>query len=161
MKLTDDMKRVVLEQRLGYAATVCADSTPNLSPKGTTTVFDDEHLMFAHIHSPQTVRNLQRNPAIEINVVDPIVRKGYRFKGLGTVHLDGEMYERGLRVLVERGSRTPRERINAIVIVTIETAAPLISPVYDAGLSEQEVAAQWEGRRNALRKEPGGPADSS
>jgi len=81
VRLTDDMKRIVLEQRLGYAATVCADGTPNLSPKGTTTVFDDDHLMFADIHSPDTVRNLQRNPAIELNVVDPIVRKGYRFKG--------------------------------------------------------------------------------
>jgi predicted pyridoxine 5'-phosphate oxidase superfamily flavin-nucleotide-binding protein len=63
VRLTDDMKRIVLEQRLGYAATVCADGTPNLSPKGTTTVFDDEHLMFADIHSPGTVRNLRRNPA--------------------------------------------------------------------------------------------------
>ena len=36
MKLTDDMQRVVLEQRLGFHATVCPDGTPNLSPKGTT-----------------------------------------------------------------------------------------------------------------------------
>src|SRR5919201_4351 len=79
--ITADMKRVVLEQRLGFAATVCPDGTPNLSPKGTTTVWDDEHLVFAAIHSPNTVRNLRQNPAIEINVVDPIVRKGYRFKG--------------------------------------------------------------------------------
>jgi hypothetical protein len=32
--LRDDMKRVVEEQRLGYAATVCPDGTPNLSPRG-------------------------------------------------------------------------------------------------------------------------------
>ena len=155
------MKRVILEQRLGYAATVCADGTPNLSPKGTTTVFDDEHLIFAHIHSPQTVRNLQRNPAIEINVVDPILRKGYRFKGQATVHSDGEMYERGLRVLAERGSTTPRNRIEAIVIVAIERAAPVISPAYDAGASEQEVAALWEDRHNALRNARDRPPDSS
>ena len=36
--LTQDMMRIVREQRLGYVATVCADGTPNLSPKGTTTV---------------------------------------------------------------------------------------------------------------------------
>src|SRR5919201_3534980 len=118
--LTEEMQRLILEQRLGFAATVCADGTPNLSPKGTTTVFDDEHLMFADIHSPGTVRNLERNPAIELNVVDPIVRKGYRFKGQAAVHSDGELYERGLRVLAERDSTTPRERINAIVIVAIE-----------------------------------------
>lgn len=41
--LTDDMKRVVRDQRLGFVATVCADGTPNLSPKGTTAVWGDEH----------------------------------------------------------------------------------------------------------------------
>ncbi len=41
--LTEDMKQMVREQRLGYVATVCADGTPNLSPKGTTTVWDDDH----------------------------------------------------------------------------------------------------------------------
>jgi hypothetical protein len=34
--LTEDMKRVVREQRLGFIATVCPDGTPNLSPKGTS-----------------------------------------------------------------------------------------------------------------------------
>ena len=32
--LNEEMRRVVEEQRLGYAATVCPDGTPNLSPKG-------------------------------------------------------------------------------------------------------------------------------
>ena len=72
---------MVEEQRLGYASTVCPDATPNLSPKGTTAVWDDDHLIFADIRSPGTVENLLRNPTIEINVVDPISRKGYRFKG--------------------------------------------------------------------------------
>src|SRR5690348_18502978 len=79
--LTADMKRVVEEQKLGFVASVCPDGTPNLSPKGTTTVWDDDHLVFADICSPTTVANLRQNSAIEINVVDPIARKGYRFKG--------------------------------------------------------------------------------
>ncbi len=107
--------------------------------------------MFAHIHSPGTIRNLRRNPAIEINVVDPVVRKGYRFKGLGTVHIDGETYEQGLRILAQRGSTMPRVQIKAIVIVAIESAAPLISPAYDTGASEDEVAAVWRERVRSLR----------
>src|SRR2546423_15261993 len=91
--LTDDMKRVVREQRLGCIATVCADGTPNLSPKGTTKVWDDDHLVFADICSPGTIQNLQTNPAIEINVVDPMVRKGYRFKGTAEVLESGDMFE--------------------------------------------------------------------
>ena len=46
--LTDDMKRVVRQQRMGFMATVCVDGTPNLSPKGTSTVWDDDHLVFAN-----------------------------------------------------------------------------------------------------------------
>jgi predicted pyridoxine 5'-phosphate oxidase superfamily flavin-nucleotide-binding protein len=145
------MKRVVLEQRLGFAATVCADGTPNLSPKGTTTVLDDERLLFADIHSPGTVRNLARNPAIELNVVDPIVRKGYRFKGRATLHPDGETYEEGLRVLRARGYDASRERIRTIVVVEVERAAPLVSPAYDSDASEQQVAEVWEQRVAQLR----------
>jgi uncharacterized protein len=72
--LTEDMKRVVSEEGLGYVATVCPDGTPNLSPKETTAVRDDDHLVFCGIRSPRTVANLRKNPAIELNVVDPIVR---------------------------------------------------------------------------------------
>ena len=43
VELTPDMQRVVLEQRLGFVATVTPDGRPNLSPKGTTTVWDDHH----------------------------------------------------------------------------------------------------------------------
>ncbi len=74
--LTDDMKRIVHEQRLGYVATLCPDGTPNLSPKGTTAVWDDDHLVLADIRSPQSVQNIEHNPSVEVNVVDPLVRKG-------------------------------------------------------------------------------------
>src|SRR5712691_10709595 len=97
--LTDDMKRVVTEQRLCFVATVCSDGTPNLSPKGTTDVWDDDHLFFADLRSPQTIRNLRLNPAMEINVVDQVVRKGYRFKGTATVQSEGPEFERGLLLL--------------------------------------------------------------
>jgi len=80
--LTLDMRRVVREQRLGYIATVCADNTPNLSPKGTTAVWDDDHLVFADIRSPGTITNLRKNPAVEINVVDPLPAKVTASKAL-------------------------------------------------------------------------------
>jgi uncharacterized protein len=142
--LTRDMQRVVLEQKLGFAATVSPDGTPNLSPKGTTTVWDGDHLLFADIWSPQTVRNLAQNPSIEINVVDPIVRKGYRFKGRASLHSDGDIFERGLALLRERGYDARRERVKTIVLVAVEHAAPLISPAYEGDASEEQIAAKWE-----------------
>jgi uncharacterized protein len=115
--LTADMQRVVDEQRLGFAATVCPDGTPNLSPKGTTRVWDAEHLMFADVCSPGTVRNLRANPAIEVNVVDPFARKGYRFKGTATLHTDGPVFDEALRRL----NRT-RDTVDTVVLIAVERA---------------------------------------
>jgi uncharacterized protein len=143
MRLSEDMKRVVIEQRLGFVATVTPDGRPNLSPKGTTTVFDDEHLLFADISSPGTVANLGRSPFVEVNVVDPIRRKGYRFKGTAKVHRVGETFERGLTVLGQRGYSTPRARIRGIVIIAVDEAAPLVSPVYETGTPDAAVVASW------------------
>ena len=146
--LTDDMKRVVLEQRLGFVATVCQDGTPNLSPKGTTTVWDDDHLVFADICSPGTVANLQQNPAIEINVVDPDVRKGYRFKGTGIVLTEGPKFEEILAFYRRRGSQNS---IRSIVLVKVERALPLVSPAYDLGATEDEIRERWRQHRDSLQ----------
>lgn len=142
MHLDADMRRVVEEQSLGFVATVCRDGTPNLSPKGTTVVWGDEQLVFLHIHSQGTVDNLLANPAIEVNVVDPIVRKGYRFKGTAAVLTDGEVHAEVLDWFRrERGTDTTRAR--AVVLMDVETAAPLVSPAYDTGISEGQVVARW------------------
>jgi predicted pyridoxine 5'-phosphate oxidase superfamily flavin-nucleotide-binding protein len=61
--LTEEMKRAVAEQRLIFAATVCADGTPNLSPKGTAMAWDDDHPLFTDLASPGTMANLESNPA--------------------------------------------------------------------------------------------------
>src|SRR5215468_25627 len=103
-RLTEDMKRVVNEQQLCFIATVCPDGTPNLSPKGTTAVWDDEHLVFADVHSPNTIANLRRNPVLEMNVVDALVRKGYRFKGSATILSEGAQFEKMIEFYRKRGS---------------------------------------------------------
>jgi len=146
--LTDDMKRVVREQRLGFVATVCPDGTPNLSPKGTTTVWDDDHLVFAPICSPNTVANLLQNPAVEINVVDAVRRKGYRFKGTGQVLTEGPLYD-GIMAMYrgehsEDRLREADRRVEVLVVVKVDRALPLISPAYDGGATEDEVAEGWE-----------------
>lgn len=142
MRIDQDMRRVVEQQRLCFVATVCPDGTPNVSPKGTIAVWDDAHLVFLHLYSPQTITNLSHNPAIELNVVDPIVRKGYRFKGTAEVLTTGSTHADVLDWFHrERG--TDPSRVHAVVMVTVETAAAVISPAYDSGVSEADVARRW------------------
>jgi predicted pyridoxine 5'-phosphate oxidase superfamily flavin-nucleotide-binding protein len=151
--LTEDMKRLVSEQRLGFVATVCPDGTPNLSPKGTTAVWDDDHIVFADIRSPATVSNLRRNASAEINVVDPMVRKGYRFKGVASVVTEGALYERILDFYrTERNLDEGRTRIRSFVLVKINEAMPLISPAYDQGLTEEQVREKMQHYFDSLRR---------
>ena len=149
--LTEDMKRVVDEQRLGFVATVCPDGTPNLSPKGTTAVWDDDHIVFADIRSPATVSNLRRNPSTEINVVDPMVRKGYRFKGVASVLTEGVLFEQ--IVDFYRAKRNLEEGlIRSVVLVKIDEAMPLISPAYDQGQSEDQVREKRQRYLDSLQR---------
>ena len=154
MKLSEQMQRVVREQRLGFVATVTPDGWPSLSPKGTTRVWDDERLFFADIASPGTVANLRANPHVEVNVVDPILRKGFRFKGTATVHASGEMYDRGLQILRDQGSAANRERVRSIVVIEVTDAAALISPAYDDGATEQAISDSWLDYYTALHRSP-------
>jgi uncharacterized protein len=148
--ITEDMRVVVDGQRLGFVATVCADGTPNLSPKGTTLVWDDDHLVFADICSPMTMENLARNPAVEVNVVDPIRRKGYRFKGRARIVRDGDELAAMIAWYRQRGTNLA---IRAVVIIEVLRAAPLISPAYDNGATEEEVTERWEIYYRTIRAE--------
>jgi uncharacterized protein len=67
---------------------------PTCRLKGTIAVWDGTHLVFADIRSPGTVANLKVNPTIEINVVDPFLRKGYRFKGTAELVTGGDLFRR-------------------------------------------------------------------
>ena len=146
--LTADIRRVVEQQRLGFVATVCPDGTPNLSPKGTTAVWDDDHLIFANIRSPGTLANLRHNGHVEVNVVDPFVRKGYPFKGSASIVDSGPLYDQLLAFYRERGSQ---HAIREIVMIQVQAAQPIDSTAYDLGLTEEEVRDRMERHFQSLR----------
>ena len=126
------------EQSLGFVATVCPDGTANVSPKGTLRVWDDEHLVFLHLHSPGTVENLRTNPSIEVNVVDPLVRKGYRFKGEAVVLTDGEVHDGRARALPRATRARTRPACGRSCSCASTRRPPLVSPAYDTGASEED-----------------------
>ena len=151
--LTDDMKRLIDEQRLGFFATVCPDGSPNLSPKGTIAVWDDNHLAFGNIRSPRTLENLRANPSIDINVVDPFTRQGYRFKGVASILDSGQAYERAIEFYRARGSKV--SAFKEIVLIEVREAQFIDSPAYDFGMTESEIRDRWvkhyESLRNGVR----------
>jgi len=154
--LSADMQRVVRQQRLGFVATVGPDGMPNLSPKATTDVWDDDHLWFADVCSPQTTANIRAGSWVEVNVVDQFVRKGYRFKGPAEVHGAGTAaFDDGTARMRAAGSALVH-RVSGIVVIEVRQAAPLVSPAYDDGtLTEDDVRALHTARFARLHEEAG------
>ena len=139
--IPNDIKNFVNFQKLGYVATISNDGTPNLSPKGTIAVIDESTLVFADIRSPQTMQNLQENPSVEINVVDPFQRTGYRFKGDGKIINNGSEFEKILEYYVKTGVKS---KINAVVIVDVKSMSEITSPSYDLGATKDELVSKWK-----------------
>ncbi len=148
--MTPGMMQVVGEQRLGFVATVNADGTPNLSPKGTFAVVDAATVAFAEIRSPGTLRNLASNPAVEVNFMDPFTRRGYRLFGTARIVRRGDAGFDGLLPLfADHGGLMLRTR--AVVLIAVTRATGLCSPAYDDGASEDGLRRAWTDRFRALQ----------
>ena len=139
--LTDDMKRVVHEQGLGFVATVCPDGTPNLSPKGTTSVWDDDHLVFADLFSPGTMSNLRRIPRSRSTSSIRSPERDTGSRAAAEVHADGPMFEE-IMAFYERERQLARSRVRSFAMIDVATRGPTVSPAYDTGLSTEEVVAR-------------------
>ena len=139
--ITEKIGKFVSQQKLGFVATVSPNGTPNLSPKGTISVLNENTLVFANIRSPQTIENLEKNPSIEINIVDPFSRRGYRFKGIAKIISDGEEYNKILLSYKQNGIQTT---IKSIVMVNVKQILEVTSPLYDVGYTEEELRIKWK-----------------
>jgi len=140
VEISDEIKNFIERQKLGFVATVSPNGTPNVSPKGTILVWENS-VIFADIKSPQTMINLEKNPMVEINVVDPLLRKGYRFKGKARILRENDEFTKILKHYQDKGIKS---KINAIVKVQIETLSEITSPLYDLGYSEEEIKEKWK-----------------
>lgn len=91
-KLTEEMKAMVASQQ-AFIATASPDGVPNIGPKASTHVLDDEHIVFYELTGGRTWENLQKNPKVAIAVADRSTIQGYRFVGTAEFITEGELYE--------------------------------------------------------------------
>lgn len=160
--LTKDMQRVVREQHVGFVATVRADGTPELAPKASLTVWDDDHLVLMEdMFSHGTVANLRRHAGIEITVVDSVAYRAYRLTGRARILDRGPLFGRIMAFFRDRYESHPAlARVKRVGLITIERAEPLVWPLYDtgattAGTGSRYVEYHGHARRRVARREPG------
>jgi len=92
-KLSEDARKLIAEVRVAMVATASRSGKPNVSPKGSLRILDDEHVAFADIASPRTMANLAENPLVTLIVYDAAKRKGCRLWGKAELVASGAEFE--------------------------------------------------------------------
>jgi predicted pyridoxine 5'-phosphate oxidase superfamily flavin-nucleotide-binding protein len=112
--LSEEAKMLIKDVHPGFIATASLTGRPNVSPKGSFRVLDDEHVLFADVHSPNTIANLIENPQVAAFVFEPSTRHGCRIWGSAEVISSGDLFD---QVNAELSGRNMRA--NHIVVVSV------------------------------------------
>jgi len=96
-----------LPGKMGWVATASKSGEPNVTPKGTLKLLDDQHVIFADLFSLKTRRNLQENPRVAVTVIDPSQGKGYQLKGTAELLTAGPLFEEMAKQLKGSPKRLP------------------------------------------------------
>ncbi len=105
--ITAEHRDLIEEVGLCYVASADGDGTPNVSPKGSIAVLDDDHLVFAEIMSPHTRANLEKNPRVAVFVCKPEKFKGFQFKGTAELSTEGAVFDMLVQTIKEKKIPVP------------------------------------------------------
>jgi hypothetical protein len=93
--------------KMGWVATATREGVPNVTPKGSVRVLDDQHVIFADLFSLKTRQNLEQNPNVAVTVIDPSTHKGYQIKGIAELISTGPLYEQMAAELKKASATLP------------------------------------------------------
>lgn len=91
--LSEEAKKIISEFGPALVATASKDGKPNVSPKGSFRVLDDEHVAFADVASPGTIANLKENPQLTAVILNRATRKGCRIWGKAEILNSGDIFD--------------------------------------------------------------------
>jgi general stress protein 26 len=98
IKLTDDMKERInnayKDKKYCIWATVSKTGVPSISFRGSTFVWDDEHLAFWERSRQSGADHIDENSNVVMLYADVAARVGWRFYGQATLFKEGEMRQR-------------------------------------------------------------------
>jgi predicted pyridoxine 5'-phosphate oxidase superfamily flavin-nucleotide-binding protein len=107
-----------LPGKLAWVATASRDGVPNVTPKGTVKLLDEQHILFADLFSLKTRKNLEENTKVAVTVVDTTTGKGYQLKGTAEVVSSGPLFEETAKRIKESPKGLPP--VQHVVKITVE-----------------------------------------
>jgi len=114
-KLSTEAKKIIGEVRPALIATANRDGRPNVSPRGSFRVLDDEHVIFVEGGRLYTLTNLRENLQLSAIVYNPETRQGCRIWGKAEILESGDLFDTMAAEADSRGIK-----INYLVMVKVE-----------------------------------------
>lgn len=119
-KLTEEIK-ALFEKQMVVIATAAKDGAPNVGPKGSFIVVDDDTIAYSESTARKTLANLKENPKAMVLVIDRMTGKGYQLKGTAEMVNSGDLFDRIARRQAER-KRAP---VKQVVKIKIQEVFPV------------------------------------
>lgn len=107
-----------LPGKLAWVATASRDGMPNVTPKGSLKLLDEQHVLFADLFSLKTGRNLLENKNVAVTVADPETGKGYQIKGTAEIINSGALFEEMSKQMKAVPKALPP--VHHVVSITVE-----------------------------------------
>jgi len=114
-KLTQEMKDMIASQQ-SFVGTVSKDGAPNVVPKGSMRVLDDETIIYQEGFGGQTHQNILDGSKVAITVVDRKAPDGFRFMGTPQVQTSGPIFDD----IAAAAAKANRPKPLAVVVVPVE-----------------------------------------
>lgn len=133
IKLTEEMRQLVNNALFNgtpcIIATASKDGEPNIGPKGSMMVFDDDHLAYWERTRRDHLANLEKNPKIVILFRDPSKRIVWRFHGVATLYKQGPIREQVMARVIEPEIARDPERKGYAVMISVDKVMNLAGEV--------------------------------
>jgi len=139
--MNDAVRENARRSVLCWLATVDANGQPNVSPKEVWAVADDEHVLVAHIASPNSARNIAQHPQVCLSFVDVFVQKGFKLVGTAReVRADNAEFATWAKPLLAMVGE--RFTIHSVLVVHVKSVAAILAPSYRFYPDDTTEAAQ-------------------
>jgi len=121
-KLTQEMKEMIAAQQC-FIGTVNKDGIPNVAPKRSTRVLDDETLIFNEGTGGATYENILNGSKVSVALVNREIPDGYRFLCDAELQSEGAIYEKAKELSLKNGMRAPKA-VALLHIIEVHSLKP-------------------------------------
>ena len=103
-----------------YVGTASKEGEPDIGPKGSMMVFDEQSLAFWERSHRTTLKNLEENPKVVVVYRNPEKSLQWRFHGVATIHKEGAIKDQVMARTVQIELDRDPDRKGVAVVIRVD-----------------------------------------